>query len=166
MNILFDTLASLFVRYPREDDMPVIGLDSRYKVYDHVIPAQPEYDPSTHFLTSEDVPNHTAKTLTRQWQVNALATPPVQEPEGAGCRAPQVITPRQFRLWLANNNLMSAARAVINGMTAGPEKEKALIEWDYAVAIERDHPLTLLVATAIGLTSPQIDQAFREASQL
>lgn len=79
---------------------------------------------------------------------------------------PYTIPPRQFRLWLANNNLMTSARAVINGMPEGPEKEKALIEWDYAVAIERDHPLTLLVATAIGLTPSQIDQAFREASQL
>lgn len=166
MKILFDTLASLFVKYPREDDLPVIGLDPRYKVYALVLQPEPEYDPSTHFLTSEDTPDHTAKTLTRQWRVNALATPPVQEPEEPGNLPPQVIAPRQFRLWLANNNLMTAARAVINGMPAGPDKEKALIEWDYAVAIERDHPLTLLVATAIGLTSPQIDQAFREASQL
>ena len=166
MKILFDTLTSLFVRYPREDDQPVIGLDPRYKVYEHVIPAQPEHNPSTHFLTSEDVPDHTAKTLTRQWQVNALATPPVQEPEEPGTLPPYTITPRQFRLWLANNSLMSAARAVINGIADPVAKELALIEWDYAVAIERDHPLTLLVATAIGLTSPQIDQAFREASQL
>jgi len=166
MNILFDTLTSSFVRYPRSDDQPVVGLDSRYEVYAMVVNAEPEYEPSTHFLTSQDVPNHTAKTLTRQWQVNVFATPPVQEPDGPGNLPPQVITPRQFRLWLANNDLMTAARAVINGLPAGPEKEKALIEWDYAVAIERDHPLTILVATALGMTSPQIDQAFREASQL
>lgn len=79
---------------------------------------------------------------------------------------PYTITPRQFRLWLVNNSLMAAARAVVNGIADPVEKESALIEWDYAVSIERDHPLTILVATAIGLTSPQIDQAFREASQL
>lgn len=167
MKILFDTQLSSFIRYPRSDDQPVVGLISRYQVYDHVIPAEPVYDPTTHFLTSDDVPNHGAKTLTRQWQVAPLAqTPPEVDPGGPGVPSPEHITPRQFRLWLANNGKMTDARAVINGLPEGPTKEVALIEWDYAVRIDRNHPLTIQVATALGLKATQIDQAFWEASVL
>lgn len=81
MKILYDTQDEKFVRYPRDDEEEVIGLDPRYLPYQVILESEPDYDPETHFLTSQDTPDHEEHTLTRGWTVNPLAEP---DPGGPG----------------------------------------------------------------------------------
>lgn len=77
------------------------------------------------------------------------------------------ITARQLRLWLVSNGI---ALASIDGAIASIEdatvKAKAQIEWEYATEYKRDHPLVAQIASALGLSSAQIDQAFKDASKV
>ncbi|WP_309400567.1 hypothetical protein [Cerasicoccus maritimus] len=76
---------------------------------------------------------------------------------------PAQVTVRQLRLWL--NAEGHDVDAVINAMPE-PGKSEAQIAWEYATIYERDDPLVDGIGSALGLTSAQIDQAFRDASQL
>lgn len=77
------------------------------------------------------------------------------------------ITARQLRLWLiANGIALSNVDSAISSIPDTIEKAKAQIEWEYATAYKRDHPLVAQITTAIGMTSVQVDEAFRDASKL
>lgn len=76
------------------------------------------------------------------------------------------ITPRQLRLWLVTNGItMADVDSVISAMSE-PTKSIATIEWDYSLSYKREHALVTLLGEALGFTSEQIDQAFRDASML
>lgn len=76
------------------------------------------------------------------------------------------ITPRQLRLWLVTHGVtMANVDAVIAAMEE-PAKSVAMIEWDYALSYKRDHALVSSLGAALGFTSEQIDQAFRDAALL
>lgn len=81
MKILYDTDTETFVRYPRDDEEDVVGLDPRYIPYQVILEDAPDYNPETHFLSSQDTPDHDEHTLTREWTVNPLAEP---DPGGPG----------------------------------------------------------------------------------
>jgi hypothetical protein len=100
-----------------------------------------------------------AATLTQAQALLAAeqATPPPPIPD---------ITQRQFRLWLIENGKLDAAKAIINGMPSGKDKAKAQTEWEYASIIKRTHPLTSAIGQALGMSDAQLDQAFRDASEL
>lgn len=71
------------------------------------------------------------------------------------------ITPRQMRLWLLGAGNLVQVRAFIN-----QQGEAAMIEWEFAMEIKRDNPLTLAVQSLLRLTDAQLNQAFKEASLL
>ena len=66
------------------------------------------------------------------------------------------LTMRQFRLALLNANLLHLVDATIAGMPE-PQKAAALIEWEYAATVKRDHPLVVDLSEALGMTEEQID---------
>lgn len=51
-------------------------------------------------------------------------------------------------------------------MPAGPDKDKAQIEWEYATTFNRAHPLIATVGAALGLTNDQIDVMWLAAANL
>jgi len=75
---------------------------------------------------------------------------------------PKVITMRQARLALLNAGLLTT---VTNAITAGTD-EALKIEWDYATEVKRDWASLITMATALGLTSEQLDGLFIAGSKL
>lgn len=77
------------------------------------------------------------------------------------------LTARQLRLGLLNAGISpSAVTSTIGGMPAGPDRDKAQIEWEFATAFNRVHPMIATVGAALGLTDQQIDAMWRAALDL
>lgn len=85
---------------------------------------------------------------------------------------PTSITPRQMNLWLlyqdagGGKTMLDKAIEYINAPTDNVERRAQQITWVKADRILRNDPLTISIGTLLGLSSAQIDQAFREASLL
>lgn len=73
---------------------------------------------------------------------------------------PSEVTRRQLFLWL---NSIGITRAQVRGMIT---TEAAMIEFDEATTFARSHTLVVQLATALGMTAEQVDDAFRAASAL
>ncbi|WP_244519859.1 MULTISPECIES: hypothetical protein [unclassified Ensifer] len=103
-----------------------------------------------------------------EWESGAWVHHPPPEPTPEELRARmQGLTARQFRLGLLAAGIPPAqVSATIEAMAAGPEKEKAQIEWEYATTFNRMHPLIATVGAALNLTDMQIDAMWRAALQL
>lgn len=67
---------------------------------------------------------------------------------------PQTLTPRQFRLALLQVGLLDDVEA----MTAQSREHQ--IYFEYSLDFERNHPLLVTMASAIGLSDTQIDDLF------
>lgn len=74
---------------------------------------------------------------------------------------PSAITPRQCRLILAQQGLLSQVEAMI-----AQQDEATRITWEYALEFRRDDPLLNQLALNLGLTANQIDDFFIAAAQL
>ena len=72
---------------------------------------------------------------------------------------PQSVTPRQVRLLLLSQNLLSQVEAMI---AASDEATK--ITWEFASEFRRDDPLLEGLAQQLGLSNEQIDQFFIAAA--
>lgn len=80
---------------------------------------------------------------------------------------PQSITATQIRVWLVKSGVsLSSVDFAIADIPDQQERELARVYWEYAPYIERINPLVSAIGTALGMTSEQIDQGFREASLL
>jgi hypothetical protein len=73
--VLFDTTTGLIRDYPRRDEEPVEGLDSRYEVLRIVREAAPQYDPATHSISETRTIDREAGDWCWGWAVEPL--PPV-----------------------------------------------------------------------------------------
>lgn len=71
------------------------------------------------------------------------------------------ITPRQIRLHL---NATGLRQAVEDYVAASSQDIKDW--WEFSLSIERNSPLLIGAASALGLTPEQLDQFFIEASKL
>lgn len=80
-------------------------------------------------------------------------------PSPSPAAVPETVTPRQMRLALHEMGLLPAVEAFIavNGATVQ-------IEWEYATAIRRDHPMWTAGAASLGKTEAEIDALFTLAS--
>lgn len=79
------------------------------------------------------------------------------------------ITRRQLRLALLTRFGVTAAQveAQIAAMPGTPiEREAAMIEWQDATTYERNHRLIVALGAALGLTTAQIDDAWKEAATI
>ncbi|WP_139811985.1 hypothetical protein [Ensifer aridi] len=100
-----------------------------------------------------------------RWQNGALTAfePPPPTPEEARAVMPP-LTARQLRLGLLNAGISpSQVTATIDGMAAGPDKDKAQVEWEYATIFNRTHPLVGTVGAALALSEQQIDEMWTAA---
>jgi hypothetical protein len=90
--------------------------------------------------------------------------PPTTEELRAGM---PILTARRLRLGLIANGIMpSVVQATLEAMPAGVDREKALVEWEYASDFERNHHLILSVGSALGLTPEQIDAMWLASQSL
>lgn len=80
-------------------------------------------------------------------------------PPPAPPAAPTSITPRQARLALLGAGLLDAVQAAFAQLPE-PQRKAAQIEWEFALAIERNSPLVAQFAPMLGLTEEQIDALF------
>jgi len=78
---------------------------------------------------------------------------------------PYSVTMRQARIALKRHQLLGQVTAVINSMQ-GDAGEEAKIEWEFSSEVKRNQPLTLQLATQLGLTSAELDSLFIEAASL
>ena len=77
---------------------------------------------------------------------------------------PESVSARQIRLWLINNDIQLAqVENAINNIEDLITRETVKVEWEYAPYVERNHPMLVPLAQALGLSEAQVDQAFREA---
>ena len=73
---------------------------------------------------------------------------------------PQTITPLQAKLQLYKLGLLDEVEALVTG------DRTAQLYWEYALVIERDNEILLLMAEQLGFTSEQLDNMFINASKL
>jgi hypothetical protein len=80
---------------------------------------------------------------------------------------PASVTARQIRLWLVRHGVsLAAVDAAIEAIPDAQAREECRVEWDYAPYVERTHPMLVPLASALGLTEAQVDDAFREAATI
>ncbi|MCA1490091.1 hypothetical protein I6F11_04055 [Ensifer sp. NBAIM29] len=98
--------------------------------------------------------------------VHVYVPPPPPTVEETRAAMPS-LTARQLRLGLVGNGISPAqVQATLDAMPAGADKEKALIEWEYATTFNRTHPLIATVGSSLGLTEAQIDTMWTAALTL
>lgn len=83
------------------------------------------------------------------------------DPSAIVAPVPQSVTPRQARLALLNIGKLADVEAAVKAST-----DETKIAWEYALEITRDDPLVTFFGGSLGFTSNQIDDLFREASEM
>lgn len=74
---------------------------------------------------------------------------------------PDSCSPRQLRIALVQSGIsISSIEAELNAIPDSMQREIALIEWEYALEIRKDHPLVINLALALSLSNNQIDNIF------
>lgn len=74
-------------------------------------------------------------------------------------------TPRQFRLALLSKNPdPNYVDNLLNTIQNEGERVRAKIEWEYAVEIERDHPMIQLLAQNLNMNNSQLNDFFEYAN--
>lgn len=97
-------------------------------------------------------------------QILEQATALKQELE-AESKKTMKLTARQARLALMSISKLSLVETAINSLSS-PQKEQALIEWEYATEILRGHPFVQNLASALNLSETEIDTLFIEGAKL
>jgi hypothetical protein len=92
------------------------------------------------------------------WSPERIAA---HEAAAAADRVPKSITPRQCRLVLLAQNLLTDVEAMI-----AQQDQATQITWEFALEFRRDDPLLNQLAQNLNLSEEQIDQFFITASQL
>lgn len=89
--------------------------------------------------------------------LRAANAPPLQTPSS--------VTMRQARLALLHAGKLQMVNDAIEAMQ-GDAGEAARIEWNYSNEVHRNQPLTLSLASVIGMSESEMDQLFITASAL
>lgn len=101
-------------------------------------------------------------TLTDAEIASAILAP---EPQAA---VPVKVTRRQLKQWLIVAEKLAAVEGALNAIPDATTKAIALNWWAESQDFERAHPLVAAIAAApaVGMSSAEIDQAFREMANL
>lgn len=76
-------------------------------------------------------------------------------------KPPSFCTPRQFRLALIDSGYdLNQVQTMLDNIPNEIERKKALVEWEYAVVIERTHPLISSFASQLGMSETDLDNLF------
>lgn len=82
-----------------------------------------------------------------------------------GVVVPSEVTPVQARLALLNAGIYEDALTSLESLT-GSEKNRAMIEWEYASTIKRDNYFISVIGSQLNLSDAEIDNLFIAASKL
>lgn len=92
-----------------------------------------------------------------QWIAGAWVIP---APE-----VPASVSPRQLRIWLVTHGVsLESVAAAIAAIPDDTQRQIAQIEWEFSPYYERNHQMLQSIASSLGLTEAQVDDAFREAA--
>ena len=72
---------------------------------------------------------------------------------------PQEITPLQSKLQLLEIGLLDEVEAIVSA------DRKVQLYWEYALVIERDNEILLMITSALGMTEDEVDEFFITASK-
>lgn len=97
---------------------------------------------------------------------NEQGIPTLYDREPERPPVPGYVTMYQARAALIMAGLDDDVESAINGLPDGSEKKLTRTAWEYAQVVERHSTFTLSLATALGLTSNQVDDLFIAASQV
>lgn len=76
-------------------------------------------------------------------------------------KPPSYCTPRQFRLALIDSGYdLNQIQTMLENIPNEVERKKALVEWEYSITIERNHPLIQTFATQLNLSVTDLDNIF------
>jgi hypothetical protein len=78
---------------------------------------------------------------------------------------PQVVSPRQLRLALAQGKRLDRVERWIKSLPSA-EREVAWLSWEYSTVVERDNPLIAKATVALDWSSRMVDDLFRLAATL
>lgn len=101
--------------------------------------------------------------LYQEWIAAGNTPIPADQPS---LSIPISVTPRQAKLALLSAGLLDDVEAAIDAITDPATKRVAQIEWEYAQEIRRDWPFLVQLATAMGMTSTDLDELFTQAALL
>lgn len=107
-----------------------------------------------------DIPN---KKWRAEWTVRNLTPEEIEErkPKWDYC------TPRQFRLALLTKNPNpNYVDSLINTIEDEGERNKAKIEWEYAIDIQKSHNLVQQLAIILNMNSDELNEFFGYANTL
>lgn len=79
---------------------------------------------------------------------------------------PEVVSRRQARQALLMAGKLALVQPAIDSIAEETQRKLAQIEWEDSAEFKRDWPLLIQLASAIGLTSTEIDDLFVLASSL
>lgn len=130
------------------------GTFSEIRAYDQRPPDQPQKGATWHDVCREyGVPFTGLEN--NVWVIRTVDPATLPPP------VPESITPRQCRLWLLQQNLLSSVEASI-----AQASEEVKISWEYANEFQRNDPILKQFATMLGLSDQAIDDFFIAAAQL
>jgi hypothetical protein len=87
-------------------------------------------------------------------------------PSSAPTAVPQYVTRRQARQALYNAGKLDNVLPALNAIVNVDDRNLAIIEWEDSQVFERSRPLVILMGTALGMDSTQLDNLFIAAAQL
>ena len=134
-----------------------------YRLYEHA-PA-PEHDAATHRIElASTATQRTGQPWLRGWDVIALTPAEIEAAQKA--RVPQTVTRRQARQALLLAGLLDNVQPAIDSIADPVQRSMAQIEWDDSQQFERERPLLIALAAALGLGEEALDNLFIQAAQL
>lgn len=124
----------------------------------------PNYSTETQYVTRKDVLDLSLKEWRIGYTVNDLTQEEIEAREdslNSSC------TPKQFRLALLEFGIdPDSITSMIQAISDPNERKAAIITWEYAVFIEKDHPLIKQFASILGVDRVGINQIFARAQEL
>jgi hypothetical protein len=111
--------------------------------------------------------------------IDGVHTPPMEQTTAPPASAPAAISDRQFFQQLAVEGIITEEQALASNAAVIPAPLLAIIEQmpedqqfaakmvvSGATSFERQHPMTIAIGTAYGMSSEQIDEFFAAAAVL
>lgn len=153
MKILFHTPTQTLRAYPRQDDLPVVGLDPEFQVFEVIQNNQPAYDQTTQTLEPTETIDTAAKKVTRGWKI-------ANKPQDA-----KAVTIGALRIALGRDLCIQISQWAQN-IPDPEQKFQAMSWWEYQPYVRRDHPVVEHFRLALGKTAEEVDAYFEAAKQL
>lgn len=150
MKILFHTPTQTLRPYPRQDDLPVVGLDPEFQIFEVIQNNQPAYDQTTQILESSEVIDIPAKKVTRGWLI-------VNKPQEA-----KSVTMGALRLALGRD-LCIQVGAWIQSIQDTTQKFQAQTWWEYSPTVRSNHPVVEQFRVALNKTPEEVAAYFSAA---